>query len=174
MFFKDDIEALHEKFKIQYPQSKAFKMSGVRDLPPVAGSIIWARQIDRQLSAYMRRVEDVLGRGWENHVEGQKLKGDGDSFRMKLNTQEIFDDWARKVQQRNLGVSGRIFAIDNLRARHGRGNLKLRVNFLPEIIQLSKEVRNLKNLGFRVPLAIVNKAHQANQLYPFAISLIER
>jgi dynein heavy chain 1 len=24
-----------------------------------------------------------------------------------------------------------------------------------------------------VPLAIVNKAHQANQLYPFAISLIE-
>ena len=51
--------------------------------------------------------------------------------------------------------------------------MKLKVNFLPEIIQLSKEVRNLKNLGFRVPLAIVNKAHQANQLYPFAISLIE-
>ena len=89
----------------------------------------------------MRRVEDVLGRGWENHVEGQKLKSDGDSFRMKLNTQEIFDDWARKVQQRNLGVSGRIFAIDNQRTRLvARGTLKLRVNFLPEIIQLSKEV----------------------------------
>ena len=171
---KDDIESLHEKFKIQYPQSKAYRMSGVRDIPPVAGSIIWAKQIDRQLNAYMKRVEDVLGRGWENHVEGQKLKADGDSFRVKLNTQEIFDDWARKVQQRNLGVSGRIFAIDNHRIRSGRGNtLKLRVNFLPEIIQLSKEVRNLKNLGFRVPLAIVNKAHQANQLYPFAISLIE-
>jgi len=28
-------------------------------------------------------------------------------------------------------------------------------------------------MGFRVPLSIVNKAHQANQLYPFAISLIE-
>ena len=51
--------------------------------------------------------------------------------------------------------------------------MKLRVNFLPEIITLSKEVRNIKNLGFRVPLAIVNKAHQANQIYPFAISLIE-
>ena len=34
-------------------------------------------------------------------------------------------------------------------------------------------MRNLKWLGFRIPLAIVNKAHQANQLYPFAISLIE-
>ena len=57
--------------------------------------------------------------------------------------------------------------------REYQTQLILQVNFLPEIIQLSKEVRNLKNLGFRVPLAIVNKAHQANQLYPFAISLIE-
>jgi dynein heavy chain 1 len=171
---KDDIEALHTKFKIQYPHSRASRMSTVRDLPPIAGSIIWAKQIDRQLTAYMRRVEDVLGKGWENHVDGQKLKADGDSFRMKLSTQEIFDDWARKVQQRNLGVSGRIFAIDNQRSKTGRGSqLRLKVNFLPEIIQLSKEVRNLKSLGFRVPLAIVNKAHQANQLYPFAISLIE-
>ncbi len=171
---KDDIDALHVKFKIQYPHSRASRMSTVRDLPPIAGSIIWAKQIDRQLTAYMRRVEDVLGKGWENHVEGQKLKADGDSFRMKLSTQEIFDDWARKVQQRNLGVSGRIFAIDNQRSKTGRGSqLRLKVNFLPEIIQLSKEVRNLKSLGFRVPLAIVNKAHQANQLYPFAISLIE-
>lgn len=93
---------------------------------------------------------------------------------MKLSTQDIFDDWARKVQQRNIGVTGRIFTIDSVRSRSGRGSvLKLKVNFLPEIITLAKEVRNLKNLGFRVPLAIVNKAHQANQLYPFAISLIE-
>ena len=35
------------------------------------------------------------------------------------------------------------------------------------------QVRNLKWLGFRVPLAIVNKAHTANQIYPFAVSLIE-
>lgn len=228
----------------------------VRDLPPVSGSIIWARQIDRQLTAYLRRVEDVLGelhpfetefvrptfvnvlkacenvtlfvllvvmkdltifqhltkvtrvlevfcgiyfmtlsvyclfycifvnfhpihtflyifiyfnlmlffyslfskfltkfnslvkclfyfsgKGWENHIEGQKLKEDGDSFRMKLSTLEIFDEWARKVQQRNLGVSGRIFAIESHRSRTGRGTVhKLRVNFLPEIITLSKEV----------------------------------
>lgn len=171
---KDDIEALHEKFKVQYPQSKCCKMSMIRDIPPVSGSIIWVKQIDYQLTMYLKRVEDVLGKGWESHIEGQKLKADGDSFRLKLSTQEIFDEWARKVQQRNIGVTGRIFTIDTVRSRSGRGNvLKLKVNFLPEIIMLSKEVRNLKNLGFRVPLAIVNKAHQANQLYPFAISLIE-
>ncbi|KAJ6633786.1 Dynein heavy chain, cytoplasmic, partial [Pseudolycoriella hygida] len=92
----------------------------------------------------------------------------------KLSTTEVFQEWARKVQERNLGITGRIFLIDSARSRTGRGNvLKLRVNFLPEIITLYKEVRNFKGLGFRVPLAIVNKAHQANQLYPFAISLIE-
>ncbi|XP_050295050.1 dynein heavy chain, cytoplasmic isoform X2 [Anthonomus grandis grandis] len=171
---KDDIEALHEKFKVQYPQSNSAKISKDRDLPPVAGSIVWAKQIDHQLTTYLRRVEDVLGKGWENHIEGQQLKRDGESFRLKLNTQEIFDEWSRNVQQRNLGVSGRIFNIEPVRSKNGRGNVhKLKVNFLPEIITLAKEVRNLKCLGFRVPLAIVNKAHQANQLYPFAISLIE-
>lgn len=123
---------------------------------------------------FLINLNTYTGKGWENHIEGQKLKADGDSFRLKLSTQEIFDDWARSVQQRNLGVSGRIFTIEAVRSRTGRGNiLKLKVNFLPEIITLSKEVRNLKTLGFRVPMAIVNKAHQANQLYPFAISLIE-
>lgn len=81
------------------------------------------------------------GKGWGNHIDGQKLKADGDSFRLKLNTQEIFDEWARKVQMRNLGVTGRIFAIESTRSRSGRGNvLRLKVNFLPEIITLSKEV----------------------------------
>lgn len=48
----------------------------------------------------MKRVEDVLGKGWENHVEGQKLKADADSFRLKLNTQSIFDDWSKMVRCR--------------------------------------------------------------------------
>lgn len=112
---KDDIEALHEKFKVQYPQSKSCRLSVVRDLPPVAGSIIWARQIDNQLTMYLKRVEDVLGKGWETHIEGQKLKADGDSFRAKLSTAEVFQDWARKVQERNFGITGRIFLIDAAR-----------------------------------------------------------
>ena len=68
-----------------------------------------------------------------------------ETFRLKLNTQELFDDWSRKVTQKQLGVSGRIFSIESTRARHqGKGNiLRLKVNFLPEIITLSKEVREI-------------------------------
>ena len=86
-------------------------------------------------------IEKFLGKGWENHVEGQKLKADCDSFRLKLNTIDIFEDWARTVQQRNLGVSGRIYAIVQYRSQSGKASLfKLKVNFLAEIITLSKEV----------------------------------
>lgn len=42
---KDDIESLHDKFKVQYRHSKASKMSKVRDLPPLCGSIIWAKEV---------------------------------------------------------------------------------------------------------------------------------
>lgn len=124
---KDDIEALQEKFKKQYIQSKCYRMSKIRDIPPVAGSIIWSKQIERQLNMYMGRVEAVLGKGWETHVDGQKLKADGDSFRMKLNTQELFEDWSRKVNQKNLQNSGRIFLIDTTRASKGT-NYTLKVN----------------------------------------------
>ena len=43
---KEDIEKLHQKFKVQYQDSRAAVLSLGRDIPPVAGSIIWARQIE--------------------------------------------------------------------------------------------------------------------------------
>uniref|UniRef100_A0A0X3P013 Dynein heavy chain, cytoplasmic n=1 Tax=Schistocephalus solidus TaxID=70667 RepID=A0A0X3P013_SCHSO len=176
---KDDIEALHNKFKMQYRSSKAYHISKERDIPPVAGSIIWARQIEEKLNTYLRRVEDVLGKGWEHHREGQILKADGDSFKAKLNTNEIFEDWCRKVHQKPINISGRIFAIEPVRAKvtNKEGEtqtvtlMKLNVTFMLDVITLAKEVRSMKVMGFRVPLSIVNKAHQTSQLYPSATSL---
>lgn len=56
-------------------------------------------QIEHQLNALLSHVEVVLGKGWENHVEGQQLKNDGESFRLKLNTQELFEEWQRRVRK---------------------------------------------------------------------------
>lgn len=38
------------------------------------GKILWARQIERQLRLLMQRMEDVLGAGWEKHVEGRQVR----------------------------------------------------------------------------------------------------
>lgn len=76
------------------------------------------------------------------------MKADGDSFRAKLNTIELFEDWVRKVQQKQILVSGRIFNIEPTRVKVATKEgetqtitlLKLKVNFQLEVITLAKEV----------------------------------
>lgn len=164
----------------------------MRDLPPIAGAIIWARQIERQLVLYMKRVEDVLGRGWELYAEGQKLQAESSAFRRKLDTKPVYDAWLHDINRRDMGVSGRLFEIVRLRnvnvpgasiggvanalaagSGNGPGGYQLAVNFDPQIITLFKEVRNLLWLGFQVPHTISNLAKDAKRVYPHAVSLME-
>ncbi|KIY49803.1 hypothetical protein FISHEDRAFT_72429 [Fistulina hepatica ATCC 64428] len=176
---KEDIKRLHDKFKTQYRFSEAYHMSQMRDLPPIAGAIIWARQIERQLLAYMKRVEDVLGKGWELYAEGQKLQSESNAFRKKLETRPVYEAWMHDINRRNMGVDGRLFEIVRVRAGQGLaaggagGAFQLAVNFDPQIITLFKEVRNLLWLGFQVPHAHTNMAKDAKRVYPHAVSLME-
>ncbi|EDR09748.1 dynein heavy chain protein 2 [Laccaria bicolor S238N-H82] len=167
---KEDIKHLHDKFKTQYRFSEAYHMAQMRDLPPIAGAIIWARQIERQLLTYMKRVEDVLGKGWELYAEGQKLQSESSAFRKKLDTRPVFDAWLHDINRRDMGVGGRLFEI--VRLSRG-GGFQLAVNFDPQIITLFKEVRNLLWAGFQVPHAITNMAKDAKRVYPHAVSLME-
>ncbi|KAG2064001.1 cytoplasmic dynein heavy chain 1 [Suillus decipiens] len=166
---KEDIKRLHDKFKTQYRFSEAYHMSQMRDLPPIAGAIIWARQIERQLLTYMKRVEDVLGKGWELYAEGQKLQSESTAFRKKLETRPVYDAWLVDINRRDMGVNGRLFEIVRLRG----GGFQLAVNFDPQIITLFKEVRNLLWLNFQVPHMITNMAKDAKRVYPHAVSLME-
>lgn len=183
---KEDIKRLHDKvniksldlepchrhflqFKTQYRFSEAYHMSQMRDLPPIAGAIIWARQIERQLLTYMKRVEDVLGKGWELYAEGQKLQSESTAFRKKLDTRPVFDAWLHDINRRDMAVNGRLFEIVRLRG----GGFQLAVNFDPQTITLFKEVRNLLWLNFQVPHTITNMAKDAKRVYPHAVSLME-
>ncbi|RIA96574.1 dynein heavy chain [Glomus cerebriforme] len=169
---KEDIKKLQDKFTQQYRKSEAYHMAQLRDLPAISGAMIWARQIERQLQAYMKRVEDVLGKGWEMYAEGQKLQIDSNNFKKKLDTRPIFETWQKDIQnRRDLNVSGRLFEITKNRAQ---GNvLQLGVNFDPQIITLFKEVRNLLWLNHQVPHNISSLAKTAKRVYPFAVSLME-
>lgn len=144
----------------------------------------------------MKRVEDVLGKGWELYAEGQKLQQESLAFRKKLDTKLVFEAWMQDLNRRNLGVDGRLFEILRIRnANAGPGGsgsggsgigvgfgggvgtggwqLQLAVNFDPQVITLFKEVRNLLWLGFSVPHAVTNMAKDAKRVYPHAVSLME-
>ncbi|KAL9625204.1 MAG: hypothetical protein Q9160_000606 [Pyrenula sp. 1 TL-2023] len=168
---KEDIASLHDRFKQQYGNSEASTMAQLHDIPPVSGAIIWARQIEKQLDNYMRKVEAVLGRNWSLHTDGEKLQSESALFKKKLETRPIFESWVQDVSRRRSSVAGRLFAIQRLRTT---GNLlEMSVNFDPKISALSKEVRNLTWLGFQVPHVINNIASESKRVYPFAISLME-
>lgn len=192
----DLVTNLLSQFKTQYRASESYHMSLMRDLPPISSAIIWARQIERQLSLYMKRVEDVLGKGWEHYAEGQKLQSESVAFRKKLDTRGVFEAWLLDINRRNMGVDGRLFEIVRVRGPIGTGagatslsnpqnaspginitghggGFQLSINFDPQIITLFKEVRNLLWLGFQVPHAITNMAKDAKRVYPHAVSLME-
>ncbi|KAI7931816.1 dynein heavy chain [Pyricularia oryzae] len=169
---KQAIAGLHERFKVQYALSAAHPMDSVHDMPPVAGAIIWARQIERQLNNYMKKVEDVLGDGWKMHHEGGQLANESDLFRKKLDTTLIFNDWLAGVSKRkHASVSGLLFTINKIRSANNA--LDLAVNFDPQVIVLFKETRNLIWLGFSVPHHVVHWAKEAKRVYPYAVSLME-
>ena len=159
-----DIERLQIKFKKGYSHSQAWHMSSVRDIPKVSGAVIWARQIERQLDTLMKRIETVLGKGWEQHVDGRRLKETGAAFTRKLSTQQMFDQWMSGIQEAgNFEVTGRLFRIE----KEG-GKLVMKVNFEPQIAELFKEVRNLQWLGFRIPYTLKVISDEAKEKYPFA------
>jgi len=168
---KRDIQALHDRFKQQYGFSEAYVMSQLHDIPPIAGSIIWARQIERHLDNYMRKVEDILGPDWHLHAEGEKLQAESNYFRKKLETKKIFETWYRGVLQKNATISGRLFSINKTRA--AGNSFQLTVNFDGEIISLFKEVRNMGWLKFTIPNALKNFSKDAQNVYPFAVHLME-
>ena len=168
---KHDIAALHERFKQQYGHSEAHMMAQLRDLPPVSGAIIWARQIERQLDTYLKKIEDVLGRDWTLHSEGRKLQTEGTNFRRKLDTRPIFESWLHDVQRRRISITGRLFGMSRNRVL-GHA-MELTVTFDPQVITLFKEVRNLVWLNYPVPHAINNVSKEAKRVYPYAVSLME-
>lgn len=159
---KDGINQLHDKFKTQYSRSEAYRMSRLKDLPPVSGAIIWLRQIERQLKLYKRRVsshsismkgrtsfglqllqvEDILGKKWHHHVEGKQLKRIYEIFKNKLEKaiiEDQFEGWKRRWRKPDSEEShGEIFKIEMV----GQQPM-LAVNFDKKLITLYKEVRNL-------------------------------
>ncbi|KKY18692.1 putative dynein heavy chain [Phaeomoniella chlamydospora] len=168
---KEDIASLHERFKNQYGNSEASMMAQLRDIPPISGAIIWARQIERQLDGYMKKVEAVLGEDWALHTDGEKLQLESNMFRKKLDMRPVFEDWLHQVTRRNISIAGRLFAIT--RSRGAGNSLEIIVNFDPQISSLFKEVRNLLWLNYQIPHSITSVSKEAKRVYPYAMSLME-
>ena len=81
-----DIEILRDKLlnNQNQDQHQSSVLNRIRGFPEISNKIIWTKQIERRLSIYMRRVEDVLGSNWKDLHQGKKLKQIGDNFQLAL------------------------------------------------------------------------------------------
>uniref|UniRef100_K3WUC5 Dynein heavy chain, cytoplasmic n=1 Tax=Globisporangium ultimum (strain ATCC 200006 / CBS 805.95 / DAOM BR144) TaxID=431595 RepID=K3WUC5_GLOUD len=168
---KQDVSNLQAKFRAHYAFSEASRTSKLRDIPPIAGAVMWAKQIERKLKMLLSRVESVLGVGWEQHVEGKALKVAAEAFIAKLNPQLIFDQWVNELASMPIfDIKNIILNIVTEDTPQGERK-KLVVAFNQQIVTLFKEVRNLEWLGYRVPFTLKMIAEDAKSKYPFAMSL---
>ncbi|CBZ49657.1 hypothetical protein NCLIV_001450 [Neospora caninum Liverpool] len=152
---KMDLRKLQEAFLDGHQRVETLTMAEARDMAPIAGSIVWERQLERRLEGLVRRIEDVLGRGWEQHVEGQKLRQDIDAFKQRLSQNQLFENWLQMVKdEKRLDASEHIFVI---RVLGGKG--------------FELDVRLLNTLQFRIPYSVKVMADEAKVLYPFVTTL---
>eukprot|EP00392_Amoebophrya_sp_AT5.2_P009227 g9255.t1 len=165
-----EVGKLQLKFKEKFEQSKSARVTLQRDIPPLTGAVLWARQIERKLHLCLKRVEDVLGRGWEQHVDGGKIKQTVDAFLQKCSAVQLFEQWMRDVKEHRPFdmAKERLFAI-TVQAK----NYELTVNTDTTITTLFKEVRNLQAMQFRVPYSLKVMADEARLSYPVSNGLEE-
>lgn len=176
---REDVKRLQEKFRLRYDESLERTTADLRDIPPLSGRIIWARQIENQLSTLMKRMEDILGQGWEDHPEGKQLKEVCDELKSYLETDQLYNDWLTQqlkadTQKYNKLKDFLIIVEEDSRA----GSKAVRVNFDEKQVVIFKEVRYLEWLlptmstaHKTIPSTIRSQSKEAFTRYPIAMAI---
>eukprot|EP00917_Polyrhabdina_sp_WS-2016_P007442 GHVP01016658.1.p1 GENE.GHVP01016658.1~~GHVP01016658.1.p1 ORF type:complete len:4656 (-),score=837.71 GHVP01016658.1:4666-18633(-) len=170
-----NIKDLQKKFKSQYIQSNSYRAAKARDMPVTSGSMIWMKQLERHLNVSIQRIQDVLGEGWEAHVEGQKILSDGESFQKKLNLVPYFEHWLHTSKQlTKMDAFSKVLQVVQLGGRH----VELDVNGDWAALTFFKDARFMQSITLKATLQIMKIPYsmkvfsdETKSLYPFVSNL---
>ncbi|GMH89230.1 hypothetical protein TrVE_jg3152 [Triparma verrucosa] len=171
---KDAVTSIQDKFLRSYEQSKTHTFAKIREIPSFAGKIMWAKLMENQLDLLMQRMEQVLGTGWEQEIEGRLLKKTCNELKSKLNSEASFKKWRSSweselvVSRNKERLASYLIRIENT---SNKAKFIATCNFEVKTIELFKEVRNLKWLNFDIPPTIQQMANDAFKKYPNAMKL---
>jgi dynein heavy chain 1, cytosolic len=59
---RQDVKRLQDKFRCRYDDSAERTTAIVHDVPPLSGKILWAKQIEHQLSAVIQKIRECSGK----------------------------------------------------------------------------------------------------------------
>lgn len=167
---KADFHALQKKFREGHDNTEACFAARTRDFPPNAEKVIWTRQIEDRVKLALQRMEDVLGKNWEEFQDGQQIKAEVDSFLRICNSKTLVDTWLEEVKTRKkLDLGATVFHI----FRMGPRVLQLEVNCDSVQINIWKEFRFFSALNVRLPYSVRTSADESRAMYPVYIALEE-
>jgi dynein heavy chain 1, cytosolic len=167
------IHKLQSKFVCKYEETAAARLSRLRGIPPVAGKILWALQMERQVHSLMAKMENVLGKNWGQELEGRQLKKAGDELLAKLDAKAFFRKWVLEWERQVTAIAtSRLHSYPVVVESNG-ANLYLKVNFDDMHAVLAREIRHLKFLGFKadIPRTLSTMADEAVTRYPYAVAI---
>eukprot|EP00562_Extubocellulus_spinifer_P009490 CAMPEP_0178491962 /NCGR_PEP_ID=MMETSP0696-20121128/11685_1 /TAXON_ID=265572 /ORGANISM="Extubocellulus spinifer, Strain CCMP396" /LENGTH=4359 /DNA_ID=CAMNT_0020119857 /DNA_START=116 /DNA_END=13193 /DNA_ORIENTATION=+ len=169
------IERLQGKFTQKYDSSPASRMSGLRGIPPVSGKILWAKQMERQVDALMKRMGDVLGPDWGQQLEGRGLRRSGDELLTKLDAKSFFRSWVSEWERDlSTNTNSRLNSYPIVIVPEGRNNaLVAKINYDEKHENLFREIRHLSWLGYDrdIPRTLAIISEEALGRYPHAMNL---
>jgi dynein heavy chain 1 len=168
------VEKLQLKFTQKYESSPASTIASIRGIPPVSGKILWAKQMERQVHALMKRMSDVLGREWGQQLEGRQLRRSCDELLSKLDSRAYFRNWVSEWERElSSDTSSKLSTYPIVIVREG-SRLVAKANFDEKHEYLSREIRYLKWLGYErdIPRTITTVAEDAMAKYPHASKFI--
>ena len=147
----DAVGKLQSKFTLKYESSPAARISRLRGIPPVAGKILWAKQMERQVQTLVERMGNVLGPNWGQQLEGRQLHKTCDELLAKLDARSFFNNWVLEWEKELTSATAAKLNTYPIIIGHEKGRdgqLVAVVNFDEKTELLFKEIRHLKWLGF--------------------------
>ena len=168
------VSKLQGKFTLKYESSEAARISRLKGIPPVAGKILWAKQMERQVHTLMDRMGNVLGPNWGQQLEGRQLRKSGDELLAKLDARAFFRSWvAEWEKQITSTTTSRLHSYPIVIEPERNGELVAKVNFDEKSELLFKEIRHLKWLGFGkdIPKTLTMVSDEAVGRYPVRLVL---
>ena len=183
---KEEFKKLHDKFMSKYQdgsislhsadkqsnnQKDSLLFATARDMPLLTACLHWTRGMSTNLNSLVKKVEQVLGSGWEQYAEGQSLLKYSQALHRLLDTTPLVQSWIKEQIARPV-ISGPIFKVKTIKTLNGN-RFELGVNFHTDSIMIFKDIRNLLWMGISVPATLQNIAKDSKRVYPFAVAIDE-
>eukprot|EP01053_Blabericola_migrator_P008291 Blabericola_migrator_1__8290@NODE_42_length_17171_cov_64_374065_g38_i0_p1_GENE_NODE_42_length_17171_cov_64_374065_g38_i0NODE_42_length_17171_cov_64_374065_g38_i0_p1_ORF_typecomplete_len4774_score977_70AAA_6/PF12774_7/1_1e148AAA_6/PF12774_7/8_3e02AAA_6/PF12774_7/17DHC_N2/PF08393_13/2_5e03DHC_N2/PF08393_13/7_2e118AAA_8/PF12780_7/1_4e03AAA_8/PF12780_7/1_4e03AAA_8/PF12780_7/27AAA_8/PF12780_7/8_4e92DHC_N1/PF08385_12/1_5e89DHC_N1/PF08385_12/65DHC_N1/PF08385_12/1_8e03DHC_N1/PF08385_12/2_2e02DHC_N1/PF08 len=167
---KRDFKALQAKQRDGFSNSETAIVAAAFDLPPAANYILWARSLTERVDRSLKRMSDVLGRNWEEHREGQKLKSEAHTFTKSLSWEQFFQRWQEYMKARHkFDTATKVLTIRSL----GPDRFELVVNCDQTFVELWKEVRFMVACDLKPPFSIKASSDDSRLMYPGYMVLTE-